>query len=183
MSLKDTVDAWSVDAWLNIIVASLLNYLSFINAMKTFELILVCSRDSLGVLGSTPLRMWSAREWWAIRARSFGISIALTVAHLASRAAEPYLLLYGCFVYLAAKIVATGLSSRAPRGKWQLLSMKTAEVLTEFPPFQHLPGRYKAPASLFVAALLLIWVLYVGLEQAFSYFVVSENNFEYPLDD
>lgn len=164
------------NAWLKIIVAALLNYFSFTRAMKTLEPILAPFQESQESLGMTPSRIWSAREWQAIKIMSFGISIALTIAHIASRETEPYLLLWGCFVYLATKLVATGLSSRSPRGKWQFLSMRTADILKEFPPFQHLPGRYKAPFGLFAAALLLLWVLYLGLEQALPWFLASKNN-------
>ncbi|KAH8626683.1 hypothetical protein IG631_18701 [Alternaria alternata] len=145
MSTKIAAAVWLDDAWLKIIVASLLNHFSFTHAIKTLEPIFAPFQDSQEPLGMTPSRIWSAREWQAIKIMSFSISIALTIAHIASRETEPYLLLWGCFVYLATKLVATGLSSRAPRGKWQSLSMRTADVLKEFPPFHHLLGRYKAP--------------------------------------
>jgi hypothetical protein len=179
MSTANAAAVWLDDAWLKIIVAALLNHFSFTYAMKTLEPIFAPFQDSQESLGMTPSRVWSPREWQAIKIMSFGISIALTVAHLASRETEPYLLVWGCFVYLATKLVATGLSSRAPRGKWQSLSMRTADVLKEFPPFHHLPGRYKAPVSLFTVDLLLLWVLYVGIEQALPWFIVGANNFQY----
>ncbi|CAI9625025.1 unnamed protein product [Alternaria burnsii] len=171
MSTANTATVWLDDAWLKIIVATLLNHSSFTYLMKTLEPIFAPFQDSQESLGMTPSRIWSAREWQAIKIMSFGISIVLTVAHLASRETEPYLLLWGCFVYLATKLVATGLSSHAPRGKWQSLSMRMADVLKAFPPFQHLPGSYRAPLSLFAATLLLLWVLYLGLEQALPCFL------------
>jgi hypothetical protein len=162
----------SDEAWLKIIVACILNHLSFIDAVKTLESILAPFRDSQGALGPTQLRIWSAREWRTIRIKSFGMSIALAAAHLASRRAEPYLLLWGFIVAPAAKFVATGLRPRVPRGNWQLFSTRTANVLSEFSPLQNLPSPYRAP----VALSLLLWAFYFGLEQVWLFFVVGKDH-------
>jgi hypothetical protein len=169
------------DAWLRIIIASLLNFVSFINATKALEPIFAPFRDSQGALGSTSSRTWSAREWRVIKIQVFGmgVALALAISQLASSETEPYFLVLECFACLATKLVANGLSLRRPRGKWQFLSTKTTDVLTEFPPFEHLPGPYKAPVSLFVAVLLGLWVLYFGFEQALPWFIASENNSRY----
>ncbi|KAF7674601.1 hypothetical protein GT037_007361 [Alternaria burnsii] len=147
------------DAWLRIIIASLLNYVSFINATKALEPTLAPFRDSQGALGSTSSRTWSARKWRVIKIQVFGmgVALALAISQLASSETEPYFLVLECFSCLATKLVANGLSLRRPRGKWQSLSTKTTDVLTEFQPFEHLPSPYKAPISLFVALLLGLW--------------------------
>ncbi|CAN9256873.1 unnamed protein product [Alternaria alternata] len=173
MSTMITTVARLNDAWLRIIIASLLNFVSFINATKALEPILAPLRDSQGALGSTSSRTWSAREWRVIKIQVFGmgVALALAISQLASSETEPYFLVLECFACLTTKLVANGLSLRRPRGKWQFLSTKTTDVLTEFPPFEHLPGPYKAPVSLFIAVLLGLWVLYFGFEQALPWFI------------
>jgi hypothetical protein len=176
MSVAAALTGWLDNIWLRIIVTSLLNHLTFTKAMATLEPVFAPFQDSQGALGPIPSRIWSAREWQAIKIKSFCISLALSVIHLASPEMGPYLLLWACLLLPAAKHVATGLSPRTPQGKWQFWSTRMADTLMQLPPFQYLPDLYKAPVALLAAILLLLWAIYFGFQQALPWFIVSGNN-------